>query len=89
MTIICNFPISETKRCKHLMANDKPSCGRHGHNLSADQLGRSLTVYQKNGELHIWAGEPNDVYCPIHNGPAYQALYQVAGGMFSYPEAAV
>ncbi len=79
MTKICNFPISEKKRCTQPVAGDKPNCGRHRINLSADQLGQNSTVYEKGGELHIWAGRPNDVYCLIHNDPAYQALCQMAG----------
>ena len=79
MTRICNFPISETRHCRQPMADDKPNCGRHRIDLSAEQLGQNPTVYQKNGELHIWAGEPDDVYCLIHGDPAYQALCQVAG----------
>ena len=81
MTRICNFPISKTKRCKQPIADDKPNCGRHGTDLSADQLSQSPTVYQKDYQLHIWAGEPDDVYCLIHSNPAYQALYRVAGGI--------
>jgi hypothetical protein len=81
MTRICNFPISKTKRCKQPIADDKPNCGRHGTDLSADQLSQSPTVYQKDYQLHIWAGEPDDVYCLIHSDPAYQALYRVAGGI--------
>ena len=79
MTRICDFPISKNKRCKHPVADGKPNCGRHRINLSAEQLGKHPTVYKKNGELHVWAGEPDDVYCLIHSDPAYQALCQVAG----------
>ena len=79
MTRICDFPISKNKRCKHPVADGKPNCGRHRINLSAEQLGQNPTVYKKNGELHVWAGEPDDVYCLIHSDPAYQVLYQVAG----------
>ncbi len=79
MTRICNFPISKTKRCRHMVADSKPNCGRHRADLSADQLGQNPTVYQKDGKFHIWADEPNDVYCLIHSEPAYKTLYQVAG----------
>lgn len=79
MTRICNFPTSKTRRCKQPIAGDKPNCGRHHCEISADQLGQSPVVYQKDGELHVWDGEPNDVYCSIHSDPAYQALYRVAG----------
>ncbi len=79
MTRICNFPISKTKHCKQPMADDKPNCGRHRTNLSADQLGRNSTVYKKNGRLHVWLGEPDGFYCSIHEDPAYQVLCQLAG----------
>ena len=79
MTRTCNFPISKNKRCKQPVADDKPNCGRHSTELSADQLGQSPTVYQKNGELHVWAGDPDGPYCLIHSDPAYQVLYQLAG----------
>ena len=79
MTRTCNFPISKNKRCKQPVADDKPNCGRHSTELSADQLGQSPTVYQKNGELHVWAGDPDGPYCLIHSDPAYQVLYQIAG----------
>ncbi len=79
MTRICNFPISKTKRCTQPVANGRPNCGRHRVNLSADQLGQSPTMYKKDGELHVWAGEPDGLYCLIHNDPAYQVLYQLAG----------
>ena len=79
MTRICNFPISETKRCKQPVANGRPNCGRHRHNLSANQLGQHPTAYRKGGELHVWAGEPDDFYCLIHGDPAHQVLYQVSG----------
>ncbi len=79
MTRICNFPISKSKRCKQPIIDDKPNCGRHKIDLSADQLGQSPTVYQKDGTLHVWAGDPDGLYCLIHNDPAYQVLYQVAG----------
>ncbi len=78
-TRICNFPISKTKRCRQPVAGDKPNCGRHGTNLSTEQLGQNPTVYWKDGERHVWAGEPNDVYCLIHGDPSYQALCQLAG----------
>ncbi len=79
MTKICNFPISEKKRCTQPIANDKPNCGRHKIDLSADQLGQKPTIYEKDDELHIWASEPDDVYCLIHGDPAYQVLCQIAG----------
>ncbi len=79
MTKICNFPISNNKRCKQPVADDKPNCGRHRHNLSADQLGQSPTAYRKGGALHVWAGEPDGLYCLIHSDPAYQVLCQLAG----------
>ncbi len=79
MSKICNFPISKTKRCKQPIADDKPNCGRHSTELSTDQLGQNPTIYKKDGELHVWASEPDDVYCLIHSDPAYQVLYQLAG----------
>ncbi len=79
MTKICNFPISDNRRCTQPITDDKPNCGRHRIDLSADQLGQSPTVYEKDDELHVWAGEPNDIYCLIHNDPAYQTLCQLAG----------
>ena len=79
ITRICDFPISKSKRCKQLVADDKPNCGRHNIDLSANQLGQNPTVYERAGELHVWAGEPDSVYCLIHSDPAYQAPYQVAG----------
>ncbi len=79
MTKICNFPISKAGRCKQPIADGRPNCGRHRTSLSVDQLGQSPTVYKKDDELHVWAGEPDNVYCLIHNDPAYQALCQVAG----------
>ncbi len=79
MTRICNFPISKSKRCKQPIADDKPNCGRHHCEVSADQLGQEPTVYQKDDELHVWASEPDSPYCLIHNDTAYQVLYQVAG----------
>ncbi len=79
MTMICNFPISRSKRCKQPMADNKPNCGRHKTGLSAEQLGQNPTVHRKNGELHVWAGEPDGAYCLIHGDPAYQALCQLAG----------
>ncbi len=79
MTRICNFPIiSKSRRCKQPVADDKPNCGRHKCEISADQLGQSPTVYKKDGELHVWADKPDDVYCLIHSDPVYQVLYQVA-----------
>ncbi len=79
MARICNFPISRSKRCKQPMADNKSNCGRHKTNLSADQLGQNPVVYQKNGALHVCAGEPDGVYCLIHGDPAYQTLCQLAG----------
>ncbi len=79
MTRICNFPISEAKRCSQPVADGRPNCGRHICEISADQLSQSPTVYEKDDELHVWAGKPDGVYCLIHSDPAYQALCQVAG----------
>ncbi len=79
MTKICNFPIAQNKRCTQPVTDDKPNCGRHKTDISADQLGQNPTIYEKDDELHVWAGEPDGLYCLIHNDPAYQALYQVAG----------
>ena len=79
VTRICDFPISKKKRCKQPVADDKPNCGRHSTELSADQLGQSPTIYKKDGELHVWAGEPDGIYCLVHNDPINQVLYQVAG----------
>ncbi len=36
-------------------------------------------MYQKNGELHVWAGQPNGLYCLIHSDSSYLTLCQVAG----------
>ncbi len=79
MTRICNFPITEFKRCTQPVADDKPNCGRHKCEISADQLGQSPIIYQKNGEVHVWTGEPDNVYCIIHSDPTYQALYKSEG----------
>ncbi len=79
MTKICNFPTSKSKRCKQPIADDKPNCGRHRINLSAEQLGQNPTVYQKDGELHIWVGKPDSLYCLIHGDPACRVLYQLSG----------
>ena len=79
MTRICNFPISQDKRCTQPVANGKPNCGRHGCELSADQLGDNSIIYEKNHELHVWIGEPDGLYCLIHNDSAYRVLYQLAG----------
>ncbi len=84
MTRTCNFPTSKTKRCKQPMADGKPNCGRHRANVSADQLGKNPTVYQKAGELHVWAGDPDGLYCLIHGDPAYQALCQLTGEKIPY-----
>ncbi len=78
MTRICNFPIAQDRRCKHHVADGKPNCGRHSTELSADQLGQNPTIYEKDGELHVWAGQPNDFYCLIHGDPAYRVLCQLA-----------
>ncbi len=79
MTRICNFPITEFKRCTQPVADGKPNCGRHKCEMSADQLGQDSVMYRKDGELHIWTGEPDGVHCMIHSDPAYQTLYQLAG----------
>ncbi len=79
MSKICNFPVSEIKRCKQLIADDKPNCGRHRCEASANQLGVKSTVYQKDGILHVWRDEPDGLYCLIHSDPAYQVTYQLAG----------
>jgi hypothetical protein len=79
MTRICNFPTSKKERCKQPIADDKPNCGRHRIDLSADQLGQDATIYEKDDELHVWAGNPDGLYCLIHNDPANQVLYQLAG----------
>ncbi len=72
MARICNFPIDGDRRCTQPMADGKPNCGRHKCEISADQLGQSPTMYEKNGEWHIWAGEPDNPYCLIHSDPAYR-----------------
>ncbi len=79
MARVCNFPISENKRCKQPIADGKPNCGRHKTNLSAEQLGQSPTVYKKDNRLHVWAGDPDGLYCLIHGDPAYQVLCQLTG----------
>ena len=79
MSKICNFPISEDKRCTRSIANNKSNCGNHRIRLSARQLGQNPTVYEKNGELHVWARKPNDFYCLIHGDMAYQVLCQLGG----------
>ncbi len=79
MTKVCNFPISETKRCTQPIADNKPNCGRHKIDLSANQLGQNPTVYRKDGELHVWAGDPDGLYCLIHNESAHHILCQLAG----------
>ncbi len=81
MTTICNFPISKKKRCKQPVSDGRPNCGRHKTSLSVEQLGQNPIVYQKDRQLHVWAGEPDGLYCLIHNDPAYQTLYQLAGEM--------
>lgn len=77
MTKICNFPISNNKRCTQPISNSKPNCGRHKTDLSAQQLGRNPTAYEKDGELHVWAGVPDGLYCLIHDDPEYQMIYQL------------
>ncbi len=79
MARICNFPISQDKRCKHPITDGRPNCGRHHCEVSARQLGQSPVVYRKNDELHVWAGDPDGLYCLIHNDPAYQVLCQLTG----------
>jgi hypothetical protein len=77
MAKICNFPISNNKRCTQPISNSKPNCGRHKTDLSAQQLGRNPTAYEKDGELHVWAGVPDGLYCLIHDDPEYQMIYQL------------
>ncbi len=84
MSKICNFPISQIKRCKQPMADDRPNCGRHKTNLPVDHIGQDPITYRKNGELHVWAGEPDGLYCLIHRDPAYQTLCQLAGEKVPY-----
>ncbi len=79
MTRICSFPISDNKHCTQPVADDKPNCGRHRCEISTDQLGQSPTIYEKDNELHVWAGEPDGIYCLIHGDPVYQTLCQLAG----------
>ncbi len=72
MTRICNFPISDNKSCTQPVADDRPNCGRHGINLSADQIAQiaqDATTYEKNGELHLWDTAPDGPYCLLHRGP--------------------
>ncbi len=76
---ICNFPISKTGRCKQPIADGRPNCGRHHCEVSAQQLGQSPIIYEKNNELHVWPGDPDGLYCLIHSDPAYQVLYRVSG----------
>ncbi len=80
MTRICNFPIEGDKRCTQPMADDRPNCGRHSTELSADQLGQQPTAYEKDGTLHVWAGEPDSLYCLIHSDPTYQLMNQSGSG---------
>ena len=77
MTRLCNFPISETKRCTQPIADNRPNCGRHHCEISADQLIAAPVVYREDGVLHVWAGEPDSAYCLIHSDPAYQAMCQL------------
>ena len=79
MRRICNFPIDGDKRCKQPIVDDRPNCGRHRCEVSARQLGRRPTIYEKDDELHVWSGKPDGLYCLIHNDPAYQVLCQLAG----------
>ncbi len=79
MTRICNFPTSRSKRCKQPVTDDKPNCGRHKTSLDTEQCGQHPNVYQKDGVLHIWTGNPDRFYCLIHSDPAYQVLCQLAG----------
>ncbi len=72
MTRICNFPISETKRCRQPVTGNRPNCGKHGCDLSAQQLGPNPTVYRRGGELHVWTGRPVGLYCMIHRISIYQ-----------------
>ncbi len=76
---ICNFPISKDGRCTQSIADNEPNCGKHGCEVSAEQLGQNPVVYQKHGQLHVWADEPDDVYCLVHNSPSYQVLYRLNG----------
>ncbi len=84
MTRICNFPINGDKRCTQLITDGKPNCGRRSTELSADQLGQQPTVYEKDGELHVWAGEPDGLYCLIHNSPTYPLMNQSGSGKPTY-----
>ncbi len=79
MTRICNFPISQTKRCTQPISDNKPNCGRHSTELSADQLGQRPVAYKKDNELHVWTEEPDGLYCLIHRDSTYQVLCQLAG----------
>ncbi len=79
VTRICNFPTTRGKRCKQPVTGDRPNCGRHECEIPSEQLGQGSTVYRKDGELHVWTGKPDNVYCLIHNDPAYQVLCQLAG----------
>ncbi len=79
MTRICNFPISKNKRCTQPISDNKPNCGRHSTELSADQLGQSPVVYKKDNELHVWTKEPDGLYCLIHRDSIYQVLCQLTG----------
>ncbi len=79
MTRICNFPIAKDKRCGQPVTDDKPNCGRHRCEISAQQLRQDPVVYERGDELHVWAGKPNGPYCLIHSDPAYQVLCQLTG----------
>ncbi len=78
MTKICNFPIARGKRCTQPMADNRPNCGRHHCEVSEQQLGQRPVVYEKDGELHVWPGKPDGVYCLIHSDSSYQTLYRLA-----------
>ncbi len=69
MVRICNFPMVGNRHCTQPISDDRPNCGRHKTNLSVQQLGQNPVIYEKGGALHVWAGEPDDFYCLIHNDP--------------------
>ena len=68
MSKICNLPISKNERCKQPVQDGKLNCNNHGCNISADQLGQNSVIYEKDGQVHAWAGEPDGQYCLLHNG---------------------
>jgi hypothetical protein len=84
MTRICNFPIDWSKRCTQPVADGRPNCGRHHCEVSAQQIGQDPVIYEWGGELHVWAGKPDGLYCLIHSDSAYQVLYQLAGEKAPY-----